>query len=203
MDMKTMVSAVGAFETLKIASATIQLARFYHLPSRAGGGLTDAHIADAQSLAEGALMLSTVVRNGANCIYHACGQMGSYISMSFEKWLIDEEVCQMVRQMIQPMQISKQTLDLEMIHQIGIGGQYLTHPKTFEQFRSLSQPRLFNRRDFSRWQASGRKRVDEVASEALVRRLEAYESPGMDQGEKEALAAYVCQQKKQRVSFRQ
>ena len=195
MDMKTMVSAVGAVETVKIAGATIQLARFYHLPSRAGGSLTDAHIPDAQSLAEGVLMLSTVVRNGVSCVYHACGQMGSYISMSFEKWLMDEEICRMVRQMIEPIQVTKDTIDTDMVNEIGIGGQYLTHPKTFRQFRNLSQPLVFNRRDFSRWQADGLKRADQVASEKLAKRLADYKKPSMDQGMEDALNAYVHRQK--------
>ncbi len=199
MDMKTMVSAVGAVETVKIASATIQLARFYHLPSRAGGSLTDAHIADAQSLAEGVLMLSTVVRNGVSCVYHACGQMGSYISMSFEKWLMDEEICRMVRQMVSPMQITKDTLDVDMVNEIGIGGQYLTHPKTFQQFRTLSQPQLFNRKDFSRWQAEGSKRVDQAASEKLAARLAGYQKPIMDQGMEQALNDYVQRRKESRT----
>lgn len=198
MDMKTMVSAVGAPETVKIASATIQMARFYGLPSRTGGGLTDAHLPDAQALSEGALMLSTVVRNGVNFIYHSCGQMGSYISMSFEKWLIDEEVCRMVRQMMAPVAITKETLDVDTICQVGIGGQYLTHPTTFQQFRTLSSPNLFNRKDFSRWHAQGARRVEQLASLKLSERLEAYEKPAIEPEIEAALQAYVTLRKKNR-----
>ena len=61
-----------------------QLARFYDLPCRTGGSLTDAGVPDAQALAEGALTLSTAVRSGANFILHACGMIGSYIGNSFE-----------------------------------------------------------------------------------------------------------------------
>ncbi|MGD8649289.1 MAG: trimethylamine methyltransferase family protein, partial [Desulfobacterales bacterium] len=60
MDMKTTISAVGAPETCLIASATVQLAQFYRLPCRTGGILTDAHLPDAQALAEGTLLMSTV-----------------------------------------------------------------------------------------------------------------------------------------------
>ena len=191
MDMRTMVSAVGASETVKIASATIQLARFYNLPSRTGGGLTDAHLPDAQALAEGTLMLSMVVRNGANFIYHACGQMGSYISLSFEKWLIDEQVCRIVRQMIEPMEITSETIDVETICQVGTGGSYLTHPTTFQQFRTLSSPGIFNRKGYSKWKTEGGKPIDLVASEKLVQRLESYEKPPIDQGIEDRLHEFV------------
>lgn len=191
MDMRTMVSAVGASETVKIASATIQLARFYNLPSRTGGGLTDAHLPDAQALAEASLMLSMVVRNGANFIYHACGQMGSYISLSFEKWLIDEEVCGLVRQMMEPMQITAETIDVDTINEVGAGGSYLTHPTTFQQFRTLSSPVLFNRKGYSKWKAEGGKPIDLVASEKLARRLENYKKPPIDQGIEDQLNEFV------------
>ena len=96
-DLRTLTSAVGAPEAVALSSAIIQLARFYGLPCRTGGMLTNAHYPDAQAAAEGTLLMSTAVRNGANFIFHACGQLGSYISMSFEKWLIDEEVCRTLR----------------------------------------------------------------------------------------------------------
>ncbi|UCD78666.1 MAG: trimethylamine methyltransferase family protein [Desulfobacterales bacterium] len=195
LDMKTVISALGAPETVVIASAAIQLAKFYHLPCRTGGMLTDSHCPDAQALGEGALLMSTAVRNGANFILHACGQMGSFISMSFEKWLIDEEVCANIRRMLVPLEISAQTIDVETIKSIGAGGHYLLHPKTFGQFRSLCQPRLFNRRDYQKWRANGAKRIDQRAAEALADRIAAYRKPPIDEGLEQALAEYVNRRK--------
>ena len=177
MDMKTMVSAVGAPETLKIASATIQMAGYYNLPCRTGGGLTDAHMPDGQAMAESALMISLAVRSGAHVIYHACGQMGSYISMSFEKWIMDEEVCRNVRQMIAPVEITEESLDIRTIKEVGIGGQYLTHASTFERYRSLSSPVLFNRKDYTKWQTTGGKSAATAASKMVEDRIAAYEQP--------------------------
>lgn len=195
IDMRTMVSAVGTAEALKIASATAQMAGFYNLPCRAGGGLTDAHLPDAQALAEASLMLSTVVRNGAHFIYHACGQMGSYISMGYEKWLLDEEICRLVRGMITPVIRAGETIDTVLINQVGIGGQYLVHPSTFEKFRNLSASRMFNRKDFSRWHKNGGRRVEDQAFDMLGPRLESYEKPPIDQGLENALNAYVTARK--------
>jgi len=196
MDMKTSTGPVGAPEAVVNALATIQLARFYGLPSRTGGGLTDAHLADAQALAEGSFMLSTVIRSGANFIYHSCGQMGSYISMSFEKWLIDEEVIANIRKVLVPLSITSETIDIETIKNVGIGGQYLTHPKTYQLFKTLSQPGLFNRKDHQKWSLEGRKSIDQVAREHLQKRLDQYEKPILDPLIEKALWAYVDKQKK-------
>jgi len=195
MDMKTTISAVGAPETCVIASATVQLARFYRLPCRTGGILTDAHVPDAQALAEGTLLMSTAIRNGANLIIHSCGQISSFMAMSFEKWLIDEEVCQMIRTVLGQVPVTPETLDVGTIKSVGVGGEYLTHTTTFERFRNLSQVGIFNRRAYPEWFQRGAHRVDDEATVKLRQRLESYEKPLMDEGLEKELKDYVARKK--------
>ncbi len=192
MDMKTSISAVGAPETCVIASATIQMAQFYRLPCRTGGVLTDAHLPDAQALAEGTLLMSTVIRDGANMIIHSAGQISSFMAMSFEKWLIDEEVCQIIRAVLSQVPVTPETLDLDTIKAVGAGGHYLTHPTTFERFMSLTQPGIFNRRTYAEWRGRGCRRVEEEAVAALPDRLESYEAPRLDEGVDRELSDYVA-----------
>lgn len=196
-DMKTVVSAVGAPEAVVLASAVIQLARYYHLPCRTGGMLTNAHCPDAQAAAEGTLMMSTAVRNGANFIFHSCGQLGSYISMSFEKWLLDEEVCRTLRRILTVMQITVESVDLETIKSVGSDGNYLIHPTTFNHCRNLYRPKLFTRDDYQNWHESGAKSVSEVAAEMLPKRLSEYTEPPIDDGLEQALSEFVSRRKKQ------
>jgi trimethylamine--corrinoid protein Co-methyltransferase len=195
MDMKTTISAVGAPETCVIASATVQLAQFYRLPCRTGGILTDAHVPDAQALAEGTLLMSTAIRNGAHFIIHACGQISSFMALSFEKWLIDEEVCQMIRTVMGQVPVTAETLDVDTIKSVGVGGEYLTHPTTYERFRSLSQNGIFNRRAYSDWFQRGANRAEDEAAVRLAERLEGYEKPLIDEGLEKELRDYVARQK--------
>jgi trimethylamine--corrinoid protein Co-methyltransferase len=197
MDMRTTISAVGAPETCLIASATVQLAQFYRLPCRTGGILTDAHVPDAQALAEGTLLMSTVIRNGANLIIHACGQISSFMAMSFEKWLIDEEVCQMIRTVMGQVPVTPETLDMDTIKSVGVGGEYLTHPTTFERFRTLSRTGIFNRRAYPEWFQGGAHRVDDEATATLQQRLQSYEKPLIDEGLEKELKDYVVRQKEE------
>jgi trimethylamine--corrinoid protein Co-methyltransferase len=195
MDMKTTISSVGAPETCVIASATVQLAQYYRLPCRTGGILTDAHVPDAQALAEGTLLMSTVIRNGANLIIHSCGQISSFMAMSFEKWLIDEEVCQMIRTVLTQVPVTPETLDVDTIKSVGVGGEYLTHSTTFERFRTLSQVGIFNRRAYGEWFQRGANRVDTEATVNLFQRLERYEKPPIDEGLVKELKDYVERKK--------
>jgi trimethylamine:corrinoid methyltransferase-like protein len=92
-------------------------------------------------------------------------------------------------------QIHDASIDVETIKSIGAGGHYLLHPTTFSQFRSLSQPRLVNRRDYQKWWANGAKSIDQSAAEALADRMAAYSKPPIDQGLEQALTEYVNRRK--------
>ena len=196
MDMRSGALSIGAPELSMIASATAQMARFYKLPSRDGGGLTDAHFADAQAGGESAVNLLVAARNGINFILHSAGILGSYISMSFEKFIIDEEMCGMVRHLFKPIEISDEAIDLEMIKTVGIGGQYLTQPKTLKLCRTeFFMPGLNNRLNYGNWRDKGRNRIDQIATETVSKRLATYEKPDIDPDVEAALSAYVTRRK--------
>jgi trimethylamine--corrinoid protein Co-methyltransferase len=73
--------------------------------------------------------------------------------------------------------------------------EYLTHPTTFERFRTLSQPGIFNRRAYPEWFQRGVNRVDNEASVKLHQRLESYEKPLIDEGLEKELKDYVVRKK--------
>jgi len=196
-DMRTVISAVGAPEAVVLASAIIQLARYYRLPCRTGGMLTNAHCADSQAAAEGTLMMSTAVRNGSNFILHSCGQLGAYLSISFEKWLLDEEVCRMLRRVLTTADISVESIDVNTIKSVGSDGNYLVHPTTFKHCRELYRPELFTRDDYQKWYNNGARRASDVAAEMLPQRLAGYTKPPIDEGLEQALGEYVEYRKKQ------
>jgi trimethylamine--corrinoid protein Co-methyltransferase len=200
-DMRTIVSAVGAPEAVALASAAIQMAHFYHLPCRTGGMLTNAQCPDVQAAAEGTLMMSTAVRNGAHLILHACGQLGSYLSMSFEKWLIDEEVCRMLRRLLCAMEINVESIDVATIKSVGSDGNYLIHPTTFKHCRRMYQPVLFTRSDYQKWLLGGAMSAEELAAAMLPQRLAGYVKPPIDQGLEQALREFVDRRKKELTTF--
>ena len=196
MDMKTGGLSIGCPELSVVVSATAQMARFYNLPSRSGGGLTDAHFPDAQAAAESTLALTTAARNGINFILHAVGILGSYISMSYEKFLIDEEICGITRKLLKPMEVTPESIDVEMIKTVGIGGQYLTQPKTFKLCRTeFYLTDFMNRQNHTGWKAGGKKRIDEFAVDRLGQRLAAYEKPDIDSAVEAALSDFVTRRK--------
>ena len=192
MDMRTGCLSMGSPEVSRLTSATIQMAKFYNLPARAGCSNTDAHVADAQAGFESALILMTAIRNGSNFVLHAAGILGSYSAMSFEKFIIDEELCRMVIEILKPITISEESIDTNFIKEVGIGGDYLIQKKTLEQCRTaFFLPNLVNRRGYGGWQEDGHPRIDEKAAEVLDDRLSSYIKPDIDPQIEKDLRAYI------------
>ena len=88
------------------------------------------------------------------------------------------------------------TLDLATIEEVGIGGNYLTQPKTFELCRTaFFLPELMTVQDYDGWQGKGGKRTDERASDLLNKRLANYEKPDIDSAIESELSEYVTRRK--------
>ena len=192
LDMRTGCLSMGAPEVARISFATIQMAKFYNLPVRSGSANTDAHFPNAQAGFESALNLYVALQNGSNYILHAAGILGAYNAMSFEKFIIDEEICSQILESLKPIKITDESIDLELIKEIGIGGNYLTHPKTYEQCRTafhLSD--LVNRDGFSGWQDDGARPITDRATEILNERLAKYIKPDIDPQLEKDLLSYV------------
>jgi trimethylamine--corrinoid protein Co-methyltransferase len=196
MDMRTGGLSIGAPELTMIAACTAQMARFYHLPSRSGGSLTDANFPDAQAGIQSAIALITAARSGINFILHACGILSAYVAMSYEKFIIDEELCGIVRKIMDPIEVTDESIDLAMIKEVGIGGNYLTQPKTFDLCRTaFFLPELMTVQNYDGWYSAGGKRVDERASNLLNKRLANYEKPDIDPVIESELSEYVTRRK--------
>ena len=177
-NMRTGGLSIGAPELSMIQNATIQMGKFYGLPCRGSGGLTDAQYPDMQAGIESTLALTTTVMSGANFILHGCGILGSYLAMSYQKFLADEEICSMLRRMLKSIEVTDERIDLDSIKSVGIGKEYLTHPKTLAHCRTefyLSD--LMSRDDFATWSSKGKKLLSERLLEIFKKRMDEYVQP--------------------------
>ncbi len=195
--MKNGASCLGAPESLIFSKGVAQLSDYYKLPCRTGGSLSDSHILDGQAMAEGSLSLNNAIECGADYILHSFGMLSSYLATSLEKWVLDEEICRYILASKQKLEVSPKTLELETILSMGAKGDYLTHPSTFQNFRSLFQHDLGNRDSHAVWMKKGSQDVVEQAGELLEKRLDTYEKPKMDDGMEQALSEWVDRRKQQ------
>ena len=179
--MKTGGAEISSPQSLWIFSAVTQLCRFYNLPCRTGGSLTDSHLPDGQAMAEGAMSMMTTIRNGANLVIHAFGQIGCFIGLSFEKWIMDEEICGYMRELTRQYAITPESLHVDAIIEVGSGGSYITRADTAQQCRkAFYQHKLFNKYDEAGWRKKGAADLATQTQKIIEGRLSSYQVPDMD-----------------------
>jgi trimethylamine--corrinoid protein Co-methyltransferase len=170
--------SIGSPEMAINAAATAQMARYYKLPVRGGGAVCDAKTPDAQSSYESMMSLLMARLSGINFVLHSAGILESYNCMSYEKFIIDDEMCAMVKRIKRGYEVNPDTLAFDVIEAVGPGGHFLDRDHTLEHFRTeFHQPLLSNRDDFISWQASGSPTSMETAHKKYKEILETYEAP--------------------------
>jgi len=181
LDMQSGSYYNGSPETLAAIKATAAMATFYNLPVRSGGGLNDAHGLDFQAGAQSAMALMCTMQTGIDFVLHACGILASYMAMSYEKFIVDEELILGVQKMAAPIAVNDATIDMGAIQEVGACGEYLTHGRTLEFCRSAFMPtRVMNRLAFDPWQALDAPDIYARAGKVLEERLEAYRKPDLE-----------------------
>ena len=192
MDMPTGGLALGAPEQNILATAFCRMAEFYQLPCKTGGALSDAFYPDYQAGAESAFGLLVAMASGAHVIQHAMGTLASYNATSLEKYILDEELCGMVKRMLTPLEISEENLALESIRNVGPGGSFLTLKETYDRCRSeFYRPKIFRRGSYDNYLKNGKIPITELAAKKVTRRLKNYMKPDIDPGIEKDLRRYV------------
>ena len=171
---------MGVPECWAIVTATVELARSLGLPCRSGGGLTDSHLLDMQAGIESAMGLSSVIRAGVNFILHGSGIVSSFNAFSQEKLLIDDETVGMLRALRRGVEVSEETLAVDVIKAVGPGGNYLLEEHTVGHCRDGERPSFFNRRKHDTWERHGALDIVARAAHEVRAMLEAYEAPEMN-----------------------
>jgi trimethylamine--corrinoid protein Co-methyltransferase len=155
MDMKTGTAATGGPEVSLINLAAAQMGRYYNLPRRGTGGMTDSKTVDAQAGAETAISMMMAAMSGMNFIYEACGGLDGTLTFSYEKLVIDNEIAGMVSRILRGIEVNEETLAVDEICKYGTTN-YLGSPRTRKTFRTEHyMPTLFDRRHWETWLNAG------------------------------------------------
>lgn len=189
-NMRLGTVALGAVETGLISAASAQLARYYGLPVRSVGATTEAKTEDIQAGLERSATLLQAALAGVNYITCA-GTLDSTMLESEPLLLIDDEWCGAVLRAARGIDVSPDTLALELIKDKGVSGHYLAEEHTAAYFRREHFiPRLLPREPYSTWVKEGSKTALERAREKVVELLDAHEPIILDPTVESALDNY-------------
>ena len=170
-DLRDLKYIAGAIEMGLLNAAGAQLAQFYRLPFYATAGMSDAKTIDAQCGYESALSSLLCALGGANFIHDAAGLLDFALSVSYEKYVVDNEIIGMVMRAVEGIKVDEDTLAFDLIKEVGPGGNFVSAKHTRKYMRTEHyQPTLSDRDHLEEWQAKGkrdtyaraRNRVEEI-----------------------------------------
>ncbi len=183
--------AIGSPESALSVSFAAQMARFYGIPSRAGGGLTDSKAVDDQAGAESMFTQTVGVLSGVDLMHQSMGILDSYSTTSPEKFVLDAERLRYLQQFRKGYRVSEEDLAIELSEEVEPGGHFLNKRHTLEHGEEHIRPELFYRDSYDNWADAGEKDAFERAHEYVESQLEAYERPPIDQDIEKRLDRYV------------
>lgn len=177
-NMQDMSYLGGACETGLMNAACVQLARWIDIPIYSDAGLTESKIPDIQAGIEKAFNILQVALAGGNYIHHAAGMLESMLTISYEQFVIDNDIIGMALRALEDIKVDEDRLALEVINKAGPGGNFLTQPHTVKYARSDEYfvPRTADRKERSAWEKAGgkdgRERAKELAKKILKKPTE-------------------------------
>ena len=133
VDMKSGAPAFGTPEYMKAAIIGGQLARRYGLPYRTSNTCA-ANAVDAQSAYESVFSLWGAVMGGGNIVLHGAGWMEGGLVASFEKFVLDCDLIQMVEAFLAPLAVDSEALGLDAIREVGPGGHFFGAAHTLARY---------------------------------------------------------------------
>ncbi|MDQ1257786.1 MAG: hypothetical protein QG656_2392, partial [Candidatus Hydrogenedentes bacterium] len=156
-DMRSTQLVFAGPEQALMAVALTQLGKSYGLPVYINVGLTDSKIADAQAGIEAGITLACGAMAGADIFGHM-GICGVDLGSSAIMLVMQHEIVSYVERLMRGIELSDETLGLDVIDKVGPGGNYLAEEHTALHFRDeLWFPKLLDRSYWEPWVNGGRK----------------------------------------------
>jgi trimethylamine--corrinoid protein Co-methyltransferase len=172
--MRAATYAAGAPEAMLINTASLQMGLdYYHLPTRTMCGITHSKTLDAQAGYETMQSILLGCLSGAHIAVQCLGVLDAIMATSYEKIVLDEELISRVLCIARGIDTSEEAMAVGTIQELGPGGNYLTHPTTFKQFRNIWTPTISDWGSYDDWRQSGSEDVARMANRKFKQILSA------------------------------
>ncbi|NIA68967.1 trimethylamine methyltransferase family protein [Pelagibius litoralis] len=192
VDMKSGAPAFGTPEYSRAALAGGQLARHLGIPYRSSNA-NAANCVDAQAAYESQMSIWGAVMGHANFMMHGAGWLEGGLCASFEKFVLDVEMLQMMTEFLRPLEVSEDSIGLEAIREVGPGGHFFGAAHTLERYETaFYDPILSDWRNFENWQDGGSETATQRANRLYKSVLEDFTPPPLDPAIKDELDDFVA-----------
>lgn len=183
--------SIGSPESALFVWFAAAMGRFYDVPSRGGGGLSDSKSIDFQSGFESMLLQLVTAFSDIDFVLHAAGILESYSTISPEKFVLDCESIRYLDRVRDGFGFDERHFALDTMAETEPAGHFLgdEEPRVGAFFHS----KFVDKRSHADWADAGGKSAFELAHDRVQRRLEAYDPPALDADIRRDLDRYVAE----------
>lgn len=189
-DMRSGGVNVASPSRLSFIRMATKMADKYNLPNRGQGVITDAAQLSFQSGYEAMFTLSSIYTNRTDVTIHGAGIMASFAAFSYEQFIMDLELIQVVARAHNESTFSEDAMAMDVIRQVGPGGEFLTHMHTMKNCRTapyVSPLAPIKNDDPQQYQTD----LNSNLEKSLIRLEQAYEKPDLDPTRQRDMDAYL------------
>jgi trimethylamine--corrinoid protein Co-methyltransferase len=137
------------------SAALSDVCRYLQLPFMGTAGASEAKVLDLQAAIESTMQVVLSGLSQATLVHDAgfldCANIGS-----LEMLVMNNEIIGMTKRILRGIEVTDETLMLDLIDEIGPGGEFMSAYETGRRCRSeIWQPKLLDRSNWVKWEATG------------------------------------------------
>lgn len=191
MDLVTARPPYGAPEMSLYSAALSDICRYLGVPLMGTSGASEAKVVDPQAAIESSIQAVLSGLSGATLVHDVgfldCAQIGS-----LEMLVMNDEIIAMVRRIMRGIEVSDETLMLDLIDRVGPGGGFVAARETAKRCRAeIWNPTLLDRRPYDGWKAAGAPTMNDRIRAKLQNILAAHQPPPLPAGAAERIEAVL------------
>jgi trimethylamine--corrinoid protein Co-methyltransferase len=191
MDLRTARPPYGGPEMSLYSAALADICRYLGLPFMGTAGASESKVLDLQAAIESSIQVALSGLSGATLVHDVgfldCAQIGS-----LESLVMNNEVIAMTRRIMRGIEVSDDTLMLDLIDRIGPGGEFISTPETAKRCRAeIWNPALMDRQPYETWQAAGAQTMNDRIRARLQKILATHQPPPLPAGAADQIKAIL------------
>jgi trimethylamine--corrinoid protein Co-methyltransferase len=173
-----------------------QLARRLNLPLRCAGNFSTSKLPDAQAMTQGLMSMMSAVQCGANYILHSAGFLDGLLSMSYEKFMLDSDLCGALHSYLAGFEVNDDTLGLDALREGGPGAHMFGSAHTMAHYQNAYWDSSMNDDlTYETWSEQGSEDSMLRANRRWKKILQDYQAPAIDEAIDDALQDFVARRK--------
>lgn len=173
-----------------------QLARRLQLPLRCAGNFSTSKLPDGQAMQQSMMSMMSAVQSGANYVLHSAGFLDGLLSMSYEKFVMDTDVCGALHAYLNGVKVNEDTLGFDALAEQGPGEHLFGTQHTLRHYKTAYyDSALDDNQPWETWNEQGEVDMATRANTRWKKLLNEYKAPALDQGIDEALLEFMDKKK--------